>query len=562
MLVIQKLQKLWKGRHMRIATKSVLIGIMLSCVLLTFPTSLTCCAGNEDISLLWPSERKGLIFKKWTGPHIKEVVMPEGFLLSPVDVFDALGPSKFVFSIYADDNFYYVVFGWSKRISLVKDYGFKIDGKTGETHLPLKQKPYKLSIPKRMMDHATKRLSEKNRNALLQKADEIADSFIKAIGKCNYNFLTEDQIAGLRREIRDFASHYLNGRMSNAKFKTLSKSIENYGLRRVRSDDPDMLYSLEIGYFEFRDQVNTFKWLLWKALTRGSLSASDLKRRNAQHKWLKEFIKTVPFSQSDWMYVGVESNEMRQWAEDSLEQRLANPLSLMSEAMTDEQFVNFKEWMKRSSKNSLVMTISDIRSRSIGAHAHKRCDIEDVYRYPFDIDLPFEDEVLSMFGGPDTHLAFASNARFRGKETFLDARGRSILDVIKLLTVSLDSETDSKKLQQHFTRWADQNHKGDVAYLHEDARLIMLRGAGFATLKVKNWLDADRVTDDELRELINKDSRTEISVKGLPPMNGPMRLDTRIFIAVETAEKRLAVIALKNREFGSLVMRCRARGER
>ena len=71
-----------------------------------------------------------------------------------------------------------------------------------------------------------------------EKAEEIAGSFIKAIGKCNYSFLTEDKISGLRREIRDFAGQYLHGRMSYAELKTLIAAVEKYRLRYVKHSDP------------------------------------------------------------------------------------------------------------------------------------------------------------------------------------------------------------------------------------------------------------------------------------------------------------------------------------
>lgn len=102
----------------------------------------------------------------------------------------------------------------------------------------------------------------------------------------------------------------------------------------------------------------------------------------------------------------------------------------------------------------------------------------------------------------------------------------------------------------------------DLAYLDADAKVIALRGAKLAELKVADWFEADRLSNDELRESIDNNGLKAMSVKRLPPVNGPFtmeRINSRIFIVVETTEKRLAVIDLKNREFGQLYMRCRAR---
>ena len=297
-----------------------------------------------------------------------------------------------------------------------------------------------------------------------RRTEEIAKCFIKAIRNWNYGFLTEDKFAGLQQEIRNFAGQYLRGSMSDTEFRTLIAAIEKYGQPYVQNNDPaSQKYTLEMGYLEFRDHVNTFKWLLWQALTREPQTAENVKRRNAQHKWLREYIKTTPVRPGDYVPEGIKREKIYEWAEDFLEQEFANPLSLMSEAMTDEQFEVFKALMKRSSQNGLSTVVSDITVRSIGACAHKHTDIEGAYQYPFDIELPFEDEVKAILGGRNSHLAFASNAQFCGSDVFLDARGRSILDVIKPSTLFVGFKTDDGGMEEILTQWANQHNSGGLS---------------------------------------------------------------------------------------------------
>ena len=103
--------------------------------------------------------------------------------------------------------------------------------------------------------------------------------------------------------------------------------------------------------------------------------------------------------------------------------------------------------------------------------------------------------------------------------------------------------------------WAQKQNKGDIDYNDMTASLLALRGAKVAELKVANWFEADRVSNAELYKLITEYGRTSISVKQLPPMNGPRRVgvnEPRFFIVVQNSAGQLAVIDLRTREFGQL----------
>lgn len=88
----------------------------------------------EGITLVWPTQKKSLLFMK-VGPDIKTTKSPNGFKISPAEVFDKCSPCKYLVTIYADNEFYYLVKngGDSKR---AKQFGIKVNGKTGEVIFP------------------------------------------------------------------------------------------------------------------------------------------------------------------------------------------------------------------------------------------------------------------------------------------------------------------------------------------------------------------------------------------------------------------------------------------
>ena len=388
-------------------------------------------------------------------------------------------------------------------------------------------------------------------------ADAIAERFISAMRKRNYSFLVEDKLESLRKEIRDFTAKYQPTQMPPARQEALLASIDryvsDYFLNRPNCpDDP------EGAYLKFRDQVNTFKWKLWLALICTPHSPEQLKQRRMQHDWLREFIAKVPIRPGDWRPAGVSPNGVRKWALANLEQELADPLSLLFDPLTNSQFEVFKQWMKRSAANGISHTVTNIPARAIGARAHNHADVEKAYSYPFDIELPFKDEVRSVWGGgggAGTHLAFASNAQFRGRDVFLDSHGyRQVFDIVQgILQVSPEARDGAT--DKLIADWAQKQNKGDIDYNDMTASLLALRGAAIAKLKVNNWFEADRVSNAELHNLITENGRTSVSVKQLPPMNGPRRVgvnEPRFFIVVQNSDGQLAVIDLRTREFGQL----------
>ena len=403
-----------------------------------------------------------------------------------------------------------------------------------------------------------------------QISQRIAARFADALQKRNYPFMTQNKVAWLRTEIADFTARYQPAQMSGAEQEALLASIDRYvpeNFLNRHLDSPDDFSSdwdVEGAYLKFRDCVNTFKWKLWVALTRKPPTTEQVSRREAQHNWLRQFIAGVVIRPGDGRPINVTPDGVRAWASAYLQRQFADPLSLVYDPMTDNQFEFFKKLMVRSAANGLYNTAMDIPVRALGARAYDHTDVEKAYAYPFDIELPFEDEVRSIWGGGDgagPHLVFASNAQFRGQDVFLDARSQPIFDILKGVCRIAPQEQVSDPAES-IARWTRKYNAGHIAYDDAKATLVALRGAKIGELRVADWFEADHVSNGELRKLTDEKGQTDISVKRLPPMSGWRMVGVnkpRFFIVVQSRDDRLAVMDLRSREFGlKLVSRLRS----
>jgi hypothetical protein len=395
----------------------------------------------------------------------------------------------------------------------------------------------------------------------------IADHFVDALRKNQYEFLSEDKLKSLHTEIADFSSRCKPAPLPSKDRESLLTAVDRYVPQHFPNKSPGSpgqyrsASDAERAYLTFRDVVNTFKWQLWRALIRRPLSAEQLKQRQTQHDWLRRFIDSVPARPGDAYPPGVVVSNARAWATARLEETLADPLGLMYDPMPDLQFELFKKLMSRSAGNGLVATVLDVPVRALGARAHLSASPDTAYSYPFDIVLPFDDEVRSIYGGSEAQLAFASNTRFRGQEAFLDSQTRPVFDISSGV-YTLPARPKLGTFESLRSWWESRFKTGDFAYDDAKAKVLALRDAKIAELKVVSWFEADRVPDSKLRELIAKDGKSTISVKDLPPVNGvrPAKAaEPRFFIVIQSHEGRLAVIDLQNRESGQIHFLSRVR---
>jgi len=118
---------------------------------------LVCFAGiclaergsDDEISLLWPVEDKRSFLGKFMPRKLPpRPPAPEGFAISPREISGALSRRKHIIYIYADSKDYYVLRRQPAKLSMVKEYGFRIDGNTGQAYPPENQEPNRYSLPR------------------------------------------------------------------------------------------------------------------------------------------------------------------------------------------------------------------------------------------------------------------------------------------------------------------------------------------------------------------------------------------------------------------------------
>ncbi len=397
-----------------------------------------------------------------------------------------------------------------------------------------------------------------------QDAAAIADRYLAAMQRKGYAFLSRDELLRRRDLIAAFTVKHLGQPLDKITRVAMLDGIDRCIDRLYTSPAGTVAYGNGFGsggeewmYLNDRDYFLTFQYHLWVGLTRQPLVPADVQRRGTQRNWMRQYLANLPFRgvHETPPREGMRSDEIRPWILAELEKAFADPLDLLAEPLPDDGFAKLQERFKRFSNGAVAdfhdMEVAALTSRFI---CHKDPAGRYGYRYPG--QLPFDDTVVALWGnGPSLH--FASNADFRGNHGGLSRS--SVYDVVRC--VEMYANPAPLPAGAAMDAWLTREDRGDLTL--DGSTLIAVRGAKIAHVPVKNWFDADKLSDDQLRAVIRNDGHDRISIKGLPPMNGPHRGDRtegEFFIVVQTRDNRLAIINLHNYEFKQLMFWCRLRG--
>lgn len=386
-------------------------------------------------------------------------------------------------------------------------------------------------------------------------ATDIADHFVAALK--GSPFLNAKRLADIREDLRKFAMPFIPKKMTVLEQQTLLQAIDNPQISAAGDD-----YS----YLSFPDRYETFKWKLWRALIRKPFTQDELIRRNAQQAWLHQFIMHTTNRPGDGVPNGIKPEELYAWALRCVDEEAGDPLSLLFDPFTDEQFARFQKGMASSAMNGLTSTVMDLRMRVLDTRRIIGTMVDGGYQEKYEITLPFKDTVISVNGGP-SYLCFASNAFFKGKEVGLcdnlnmeNARTIFNANDSSMPTVPKESAgSDEAK-----AKWAEAQNLGDLSFNDASVKLLTLRGARMAELPVTSWFAADQLSNESLHKLLAEKSIASISLEKLRPITGIRALnevDPVIFLVIETREKKLTLLKLTNREFGMLYFWVRQRAE-
>jgi len=103
-------------------------------LILTFIIAIAGCSSTEKLTKIWPTD---------ACPKIHEAKSPDGFLLTPYDIFEMCTPRKYMIVIYADATNYYVakIIASPKK---AKKFGECVNGRTGMITHPQKKNRYSI----------------------------------------------------------------------------------------------------------------------------------------------------------------------------------------------------------------------------------------------------------------------------------------------------------------------------------------------------------------------------------------------------------------------------------
>jgi hypothetical protein len=389
----------------------------------------------------------------------------------------------------------------------------------------------------------------------------IADRYLAEMQRKDYSFLSHNELVRRREQIAAFAARFLRQPLDQSTLAAVLVGIDrcidclycepagkvNYGNGFGSGGEEWM-------YLNDRDYFRTFQYCLWFGLTRQPLTPAELKRRDTQRTWMRQYLTDLPYRGRNETppREGMRNDEVRPWAVAELDKAFNDPLDLLFEPMPDEGFTKLQDRFKRFS-NGIWSDLHDMEVAALTSRFVAKPNPEGRYGESYSGKLPFDDAVVTIWGnGPS--LCFASNADFRGHYGGLSRLG--VYDVVRCFEMHSDHGSPHLNMET----WLAKENRGELTL--DSSTLKTVRAAKIAKLSVKNWFESDKLSDDDLRAVIRNHGQESISVSRLPTANGPHRGDRsegEFLIVVQNRENRLAVVNLYVFEFKQLEFWCRPR---
>jgi hypothetical protein len=380
-------------------------------------------------------------------------------------------------------------------------------------------------------------------------ADSLAGRFAVALERQELPALDAARIDAIRRDVAAFVAKHDSPNMAAPQRDALLGAIDAYVplyfYRRnwTRPEDRDT------SYLFFPDAVQTFKWKVWLALRRKALGAEELARRDAQREWMRE---TIRRNEDD--APRLIPQQLR-----ALEALFADALSpLFVEPMTDAEFDAFKASVAKgidfARRNPPILGIEvpgvDVVGILIGGEISRRYSKYDA------IETPFADRVTCVGWGNTGYmtLSFASNVAFTGTGgSLLPQTGRTLRipfsqEELREWCVAPEAWRVGTPVLRHLPG-------GDGESKVEG--LKALKGMKLARLDATDWIAADAVSDEALRDLIAKRGTDFIPLaadRGGREVGSP-----RVFIGLLSDKNILSVLQVSYFHVGGVEMRARVR---
>ena len=184
----------------------------------------------------------------------------------------------------------------------------------------------------------------------LSYANAVSDRFGADIKKRKLPFVTPEILAALQAELRDYSAPRATRPPAGADRAKVLQALDEFVRQRFDRHS----------YTWFRDRFDALKWSLWAAGDRPELTADELRLRNAQREWMREYVRGLPPNQ----HLPIAPAEQREAALEELERDVfGNPLHpFFHDPMSPAEFEKFKTgvagWERAVPPNPPTMTTS------------------------------------------------------------------------------------------------------------------------------------------------------------------------------------------------------------
>ena len=379
--------------------------------------------------------------------------------------------------------------------------------------------------------------------------DAVSDRFAAALEKQNLPYVAPEAVAALRIELHDYLADRVTRPLAGASRAAVLKEIDRF---------VQLNFGEGVRFFRFRDNFDVLKWELWTASDRKPLTPEELAERESQHEWIRDFIRSVPFTKLG-KNAHIQGAEQLRILESDL---LGNPLiPFFGDAMSPDEFERFKRDVlalkERSGWESDPFVLGGISVAAVRARTESL-----QRRWPPDCAVVTRQNGVAANGAgahhshhngmhiTQCHFYFTFNYLFsEAINEYLEDRdgGRKYFDVRENRPITPPAGLDKDETD----RWLANGKQGDLTWDATTRRLIAVRGARLSTLAETEWYLTSRIPLADLKKRVADAPLEFYSLADVPTINSPGGYKAREnaiaklpTLVLETAEGKVALLRI------------------
>jgi hypothetical protein len=275
-------------------------------------------------------------------------------------------------------------------------------------------------------------------------------------------------------------------------------------IRRIRETYDGALAELHTDYLVIFASYRSLKSRLWMALHQRELTADEVTKREAQREEFRQIIRKLPITEEHIPRTHGHAIAL-------LERYFDNPWRpWFHEPLTDAEMQSWRDDLKNWDFSIMHVTGSCIDT--MVARAKQSGDVPEVGSLPSSL----APDVVATYKSPLFALMqrCPDQTTFEGTNdlVFDDEKRRRVLEFGRQIVGVPNSVAAGAEAVQ---LWATETKQGVIGYDAKPHELYALRGTKLGVLTVDNWPDADRLTDDELRQVVRIQAKDSIPLEEL-----------------------------------------------